>query len=173
MWESLFILHISRIFHFSFFERVGRNDQKICVENHGKQRIFFWKNFENKILFILVFFIFHTLLVENKISKKLMEKFRFVAVIFLFFPYGRKNKSTAQMLGILAIKAIFKIHLMEKSNSLLSMEKVSKCRRGVLFFWRKTYTPVISFIRSSTSILNIESEVYLRSICSNEAWIVA
>lgn len=82
----------------------------------------------------MVFFIFHTILVENKISKKLMEKFRFVAVIFLLFPYGRENKSTAQMLSISATKAIFKIHLMEKSNSLLSMEKISKCRREVLFF---------------------------------------
>lgn len=38
------------------------------------------------------------------------------------------------MLSISAIKAIFKLDLMEKSNSLFSMEKVSKCRRGVLFF---------------------------------------
>lgn len=75
MWESLFILHISRIFHFSFFERAVRNDKKICVENHGKQRIFFEKNLKIKFCLFGVFFIFHTLLVENKISKNLMEKF--------------------------------------------------------------------------------------------------
>ena len=46
---------------------------------------------------------------------------------------------------------------------------VEKCFYYVL----KNQIPVISFINSSISILKSESEVYRRSICSKEEWIVA
>ena len=102
-----------------------------------------------------------------------MEKSKLVVGLFFLFPYPEFDEPIPKILDINGNRTVFQRKGMEKFHFKGRMENLLKRRRGALLLKWKNQTPVTSLIRSSTSILNIESEVYLRSICSKEAWIVA